>query len=331
MRLVQLIHTSGKRRTAIVEGGELHLLDDADTVYALAHAALAEGTSLERAAGARAGGPGLDYESVYAGGADWTLLPPADHPTEPARCLITGTGLTHLASAANRDAMHSGAVAVTDSMRMYQWGVEGGRPVPGAIGAAPEWFYKGCATILRAHGEPLDVPSYAEDGGEEPEIAGVYLIAPDGVPVRLGMAQGNEFSDHAFEKKNYLNLAGSKLRTCSAGPELALNPEFSDVPGVVSIERAGRCLWSKAILTGEANMCHSLANMEHHHFKFEGHRRPGDVHLHFFGASAFSFGEGVVLEEGDIMEVSFQGFGKPLRNALRVSAAADRLVTAVRL
>ena len=35
------------------------------------------------------------------------------------------------------------------------------------------------------------------------------------------MAQGNEFSDHRFEKKNYLNLAGSKLRTCSIGPELS--------------------------------------------------------------------------------------------------------------
>ena len=331
MRLVQLIHTSGKRRTAIVEGGELHLLADVDTVYALAHAALSAETSLERAAGARAAGPSLDYESVYAGRADWTLLPPADHPTEPARCLITGTGLTHLASAANRDAMHSGAVAVTDSMRMYQWGVEGGRPVPGAIGVAPEWFYKGCATILRAHGEPLDVPSYAEDGGEEPEIVGVYLIAPDGAPLRLGMAQGNEFSDHCFEKKNYLNLAGSKLRTCSVGPELVLAPDFHDVPGVVSIERADKCIWSKAIYSGEANMCHSLANIEHHHFKFEGHRRPGDVHLHFFGASAFSFGEGLKLEAGDIMEVSFEGFGKPLRNPLRVASAPDRLVAVRRL
>jgi hypothetical protein len=57
--------------------------------------------------------------------------------------------------------------------------------------------------------------------------------------------------------------------------------------------------------------------MEHHHFKFEGHRRPGDLHVHFFGADAFSFGEGVMLEAGDVMEVRFEGFGRALRNPLK--------------
>ena len=56
-------------------------------------------------------------------------------------------------------------------------------------------------------------------------------------------------------------------------------------------------------------MCHSLANLEHHHFKFEAHRRPGDIHMHFFGADAFSFGEGVRLQDGDVMQVRFEGFG----------------------
>ena len=73
-------------------------------------------------------------------------------------------------------------------------------------------------------------------------------------------------------------------------------------------------------------MSHSLANMEHHHFKFEGHRRPGDVHVHFFGADAFSFGEGVRLEDGDAMQVRFDGFGRPLRNVLKRGGEADRLV-----
>ena len=73
-------------------------------------------------------------------------------------------------------------------------------------------------------------------------------------------------------------------------------------------------------------MCHSLANIEHHHFKFEAHRRPGDVHVHFFGADAFSFGEGVRLADGDWMQVSFDGFGKPLRNVVRIAGGEDRLV-----
>jgi hypothetical protein len=73
-------------------------------------------------------------------------------------------------------------------------------------------------------------------------------------------------------------------------------------------------------------MCHSLANMEHHHFKFEAHRRPGDIHVHFFGADAFSFGEGVALADGDWMQVRFDGFGKPLRNSVRIAGGGDTLV-----
>ena len=54
------------------------------------------------------------------------------------------------------------------------------------------------------------------------------------------MAAGNEFSDHQFEKKNYLYLASSKLRTCAIGPELVLDPDFDRVPGEVTIERGRR-------------------------------------------------------------------------------------------
>ena len=93
--------------------------------------------------------------------------------------------------------MHSTAgEELTDSMRMFRWGMEGGRPAPECVGIPPEWFYKGTGTILRAHNEPLDVPSYAEDGGEEAEIAGVYVIAGEGRPYRIGFATGNEFSDY---------------------------------------------------------------------------------------------------------------------------------------
>jgi hypothetical protein len=74
------------------------------------------------------------------------------------------------------------------------------------------------------------------------------------------------------------------------------------------------------VQTGEKNMCHSLANLEHHHFKFEGHRRPGDVHVHFFGAHSLSFGDGVVLEDGDWMNVRYDGFGRALRNPIQMES-----------
>ena len=325
-RLVQ-IQNGLTRRVALVEKPHLRVLAGVESIYELAANLDAAGGSLAKISREWLSTQSLDYDEVYSGKSDWKLLPPIDHPTEPARCLVSGTGLTHLGSAANRQRMHEARESeLTDSMKMFKWGVEGGKPAPGRIGVAPEWFYKGCGTILRAHGEPLEVPAFAEDGGEEAEIAGVYFIGENGAPRRIGMAIGNEFSDHKFEKRNYLNLAGSKLRTCSLGPELVVDPEFQSVPGKVAIERAGKTFWSREILTGKNEMCHSLANLEHHHFKFETHRRPGDVHVHYFGACALSFGDGVRLADGDLMEISFAGFGRALRNPLRIVRGEATLV-----
>jgi hypothetical protein len=223
--------------------------------------------------------------------------------------------------------MHANATEeLTDSMKMFRWGVEGGCPEPGRVGISPEWFYKGTGNTLRAHGESLDIPFYAEDGGEEAEIAGVYVIGPDGRPCRVGMALGNEFSDHQFEKKNYLNLAGSKLRTCALGPELVVDYEFESVPVTATILRGGNVLWSKTFRTGEREMCHSLQNIEHHHFKFEAHRRPGDVHVHFFGTDCLSFGDKICLQDGDLMQIAGEGYGRPLRNPLRLDKSENALI-----
>lgn len=326
IRLVQL-QNGASRRVAVVEEPNLRLLDRFDSIYALANAALESDSTLAGLIEKNASDELLEYDPIYQGHSDWRLLLPIDHPEEPARCLVSGTGLTHLGSAKDRQSMHvDAAETLTDSMRMFQWGVEGGRPKPGEIGVAPEWFYKGNGTILRAHGEPLLVPAYAEDGGEEAEIAGAYLIGPDGRPHRIGMTLGNEFSDHQFEKKNYLNLAGSKIRTCSLGPELVVDPDFQSVSGRVGIERSGKVIWSKEIRTGEEEMCHSLQNLEHHHFKFETHRRPGDLHVHYFGAHSLSFGEGLRLADGDVMEIQFEGFGRALRNPVRTAADPAELI-----
>ncbi len=140
MRLVQIGKADGERRVAMVDGSLLRLLPQT-SVYELVRS----GAPLEPAGS-------IDYDAIYNGESDWRLLPPVDHP-EPARCLVSGTGLTHLQSAANRDAMHQAGAAATDSARMYQLGVAEGRPAPGEIGAAPEWFYKGTGTTMRGHGD----------------------------------------------------------------------------------------------------------------------------------------------------------------------------------
>ncbi len=327
MRLIQIIQ--GKtRRVAIVEEPKVRLLEaGVASVYALAAEAILQGKKLVDVAKAKASTETLDYEAIHQGTSPWKLLPPLDHPDEPARCLVSGTGLTHLGSAKNRNAMHAASESLTDSMKMFQLGVEQGKPGPGKVGAAPEWFYKGNGNILRSPGEALEVPPYAEDGGEEGEVAGCYIIGPNGQPWRVGLAVGNEFSDHVFEKKNYLNLAGSKIRTCGLGPELAVDAAFQSLAGEVSIERSGKTVWSKNIRSGEAEMCHNLANIEHHHFKFATHRRPGDVHVHYYGADYLSFGDGFRLADGDVMSVRYEGLGRALRNPLRVTAGKNELVT----
>jgi hypothetical protein len=327
-RLVQLNHPQHGRKVAVVHDNELRLLSGVDAIYRLAQFTISNSKKLEQAVVDSATGESLSYDSIHNGQSDWCLRPAFDHPDEHGRCLVTGTGLTHKKSADNRQAMHSDKpAAVTDSMRMYQWGVEGGRPAPGTIGVPPEWFYKGCGTILRAHGEPLEVPPFGLDGGEEAEVAGAYLIAPDGQPRRVGLVLANEFSDHKIERQNYLYLAPSKLRTCAIGPELIVNGEFDDARGTVRILRSGKSIWSKSFATGEKNMSHTVANLEHHHFKYPAHCRPGDVHIHFFGADAFSFGDGIELADGDVMEIELAGFGRPLRNPLRNNRAPQQVVS----
>jgi hypothetical protein len=327
VHLVQIADNTS-RRVALVDEPHLRCLTGVASIYELAQRSILEARPLTDLAHSLATGESLSYDDIYAGRSPWHLLPPIDVPGAPSRTLVAGTGLTHLGSAKERQAMHEAAAAkkaeavtITDSMRMFQWGVEAGRPASGQVGIAPEWFYKGDGSVLRAPFEPIESPGHAEDGGEEAEIAGVYVIAEDGAPHRIGMAIGNEFSDHKFEKRNYLNLAGSKLRACSIGPELVIDAEFNNVRGDVRIERDGATLWHKKIATGEENMCHSLANLEHHHFKFSGHRQPGSVHVHFVGADALSFGDGIELRDGDWMDVRFDGFGRSLRNPIAVHPA----------
>jgi hypothetical protein len=336
MRLVQVRHPTEGRRLAVVEEPHLRVVSHYETAYHLARAAIDSGRGLAEMAEANRSPRSLDYDAVYEGRSPWQLLPPFDQPEEPARCLVTGTGLTHKASAENRQSMHTmagpearGAAAepLTDSMKMYRIGLEGGRPAAGEIGAAPEWFYKGCGTIVRAHGQPLEVPCFADDGGDEAEVAGAYLIGPDGTPYRVGLVQGNEFSDHVMESGNYLYLAPSKLRHCALGPELLVGADFNVVPGRTRIERGDDVVWEAALESGERAMSHSLANLEHHHFKYEAHRRPGDAHLHFFGADHFSFRDRVRLEDGDVMVVAFEDFGRPLRNPLHIDRSPRVLVS----
>jgi hypothetical protein len=329
VRLVQLKHGDQRHVAMVVDDSTLALIEGVDSAYRLAVESVRAGLGLKDQVKARAGGRRLDYAPIARGEGPWKLLPAWDHPDESSRCLVTGTGLTHRTSAANRQAMHASPAShqePTDSMKIYEMGLAGGRPARGEVGVAPEWFYKGTGAILRAGGEPLDVPNFALGGGEEAEIAGCYLIDDRGQPRRVGLATANEFSDHVTERVNYLYLAPSKLRCCALGPELVLDAPFEDVRGQVRIRRGHDIIWSTTVATGEANMCHSLANLEHHHFKYPQHRRAGDAHVHFLGADSFSSAAGIEMKDGDEMIIQWGGFGLPLVNPLRVDRSGHRLV-----
>ena len=292
-------------------GSEARALRNTASVYDLATAAIRAGHDLAAEIERRGLGETVDLARA-------TFDLPVSHP-DPAHLHLTGTGLTHLGSASARDAMHTkleGAETLTDSMKMFRMGLEGGRPAPGDAGAQPEWFYKGNGHAAVAPGAALVAPGFAEDGGEEPEIAGIYLIGPGGSPHRIGWALGNEFSDHVTERVNYLWLAHSKLRVASFGPEILVGDLPSDVRGQSRILRDGKVLWEKPFLSGEANMSHTLANLEHHHFKYAIFRQPGDLHVHYFGTATLSFADGIKTEEGDTFEIEVADFGQPLRNTV---------------
>jgi hypothetical protein len=317
MNLIQFVDAKNKRAVGLVSGDKIIKLKSVDRMTSLATRALKDGKSLNATAKTLATSTSEDYAAALK---EKRLLPPLTHD-DAAHCIITGTGLTHLGSASARDSMHQklegGEAALTDSLKMFKQGLEGGKPAKGEAGVQPEWFYKGDGRWLVPPGGALPKPSFALDGGEEPELAGLYMIDAKGRPVRLGFAIGNEYSDHITERQNYLLLAHSKLRHCAIGPEMVSGTIPSSIEGTSKILRKGEIVWQKPFLTGEANMSHTIANLEYHHFKYDSFRVPGDVHIHFFGTATLSIADGFQTQDGDVFEIEAKPFGAALRNPLK--------------
>lgn len=323
MELLQYLSENGERRLGIVRENQVREVDIVDSVYDLFFHADAEGVDMESAARALETGSLLSYEPLLK---ENRVLVPFDHP-DPYHTWITGTGLTHLGSAESRDAMHKKVRSekeeeLTDSMKIFRMGLEDGKMQGDKPASQPEWFFKGNGLMAVPPGGEIPLPPFAMDGGEEPEIAGLYIVDYEGTPRRLGFALANEFSDHKMEKVNYLYLAHSKLRHCSYGPTILIGELPDHVTGRSRIRRGGKVLWEKEFLTGERNMSHNFANLEHHHFKYELFRQPGDVHVHFFGTSALSFTDGIETRDGDLFEIGADCFQFPLRNRLKVASTA---------
>jgi hypothetical protein len=317
-RLVQLIDDHGKRRVAKVEGATLSLMSGVASIRDLALSAISKATTIDVLATTLLTDETLDYDKVQESG---RLLLPVDHD-DPYRMLITGTGLTHIGSATLRSNMHGEdpELGMTDSAKLFRAGVERGKPADGAIGVEPEWFYKGNGLDALRSGDPIIAPFHGTTIGEEAELAGVYIIGPDGAPHRIGFTLANDVSDHAFERQNYMYIAASKLRPCPIGPELFIGALPDSVIGTVRVKRADRTIWESPFATGEANMSHSIANLEYHHFKSASARRPGDVHLHLFGCDASSGASDISIMDGDVFEIDAPIMGRLLQNTVQFEA-----------
>lgn len=334
MRLMQIKTEAGERAVVATvpngAGERSYIVPGFATVYAIAQAAIAAKSGIEAIVEAASVGETEEVDRAALLASD-RVLAPIDHE-DPAHLLITGTGLTHLGSASARDAMHKTPdeeEVLTDSMKMFRMGLENGKPAVGQQGVQPEWFYKGDGALLVGPGQPLTAPSFAQDGGEEPEVAGIYIVGDNGQPYRIGFAMANEFSDHIMERVNYLYLAHSKLRPCSVGPELLVGALPDDVRGRSKIFRDGKVIFDEPFLSGEANMSHTLANLEYHHFKYDFFRRPGQVHVHTYGTATLSVAFGVKTEAGDVFEIQSDTFGLPLQNPL--AFAKEEKVTVTQL
>ena len=247
-RLIQ-IEKGNVRRVALVEEPNVRLLEDCSSIYESAQIAIDEGKSLAKRRANQCETTNSTM-TLSIRESEWRLLPAIDHPEESARCHVSGTG-THAHRQRSWAPVHA-----RDSRRGHDGQHEDVSLGNGGVGARNQeasgrhrnGFTKALAARCGRTVNRWKYPAYANDGGEEAEIAGVYIVAKDGRPYRIGMAVGNEFSDHEFEKKNYLNLAGSKLRKCALGPELLVDGKFDSILVVATIVRNAAVLWSKNFL-----------------------------------------------------------------------------------
>ena len=298
MLISQIVDGSDMIQVVARIDGATRVVNGAKSVYSLALEAARSGIGLAALIERKGFGKTVDLEAAYRQG---RLISPINHP-DAAHLHLTGTGLTHLGSAATRDAMHKklerGRRGDADQFHEDVPHGSGRRQAEGrrrsacspngSTRATAPWRSRRARRLCRRH--------FAQDGGEEPEIAGIYVIGDDGTPFRVGFALSNEFSDHVTERMNYLYLAHSKLRNASYGPEILVGELPADIRGTSRIVRDGKTLWEKPFLSGEANMSHTIANLEHHHFKYAVFRQPGDVHIHMFGTATLSFADGIRTE-----------------------------------
>src|SRR5579859_1111278 len=103
-----LVQITDGSRVKVAVAGEPHLsvLTEFTSIYELAQQCVDAERSLEDCLQTSAISERIRYDEVYSGRSPWRLMAPIHVPGAPSRMLISGTGLTHLGSARQRQAMH---------------------------------------------------------------------------------------------------------------------------------------------------------------------------------------------------------------------------------
>ncbi len=314
MRLSQVLEDDGQACVcATDEQGISRKLTGVSGIRALALEAIETQSTLPTLIGNHLTDQVIDLAAALEAG---RVLCPIDHP-DPAHLIVGGSGLSHK-SWVDLEPDHGGdESAWPDHFKTLMWGLRGGKPATGEWGAQPEWFYKGNGDVLVAPGSAVEHPFFGDGPGEEAELAGIYIIGPDKTPFRIGYTLGNEFSDEQMFFANVYHTAQSKKRHVSLGPEVLVGDLPDDIPARITLLRDNNVHWQADFRTGEANMLHSIANIEAHYFKHSQWYIPGDVHVLYYGNAVMSTAQGEVIEDGDVFRLDCDTFGLPLINAVR--------------
>ena len=93
--------------------------------------------------------------------------------------------------------MHASDEGLSDSMKMFRMGVEGGKPQAGTAGVQPEWFYKGDGSGLVASGETLVSTAFARDAGGGTDLRGVLDLVDErgAIEVVVGLPRSLDGSE----------------------------------------------------------------------------------------------------------------------------------------
>jgi hypothetical protein len=176
--------------------------------------------------------------------------------------------------------------------------------------ARGDWFFRGNGSTLVGAGRPLPCPQFAEQNAPTPQLAGIFVIAEDGTPCRVGFALAHPLTDLALRAGPASGHA--QLRASAVGPELVLGELPEAISATARVVRGESTVGSWPLVL--APSAAAIAEATQAHFRYDMHRRPGDVHFHFFGQPAGS--DAVPAEIGDLCELEAPAFGHLLRSPL---------------